>query len=80
MAYKRFIDNIPMAIDHELVRGGEQDIFQLLWVRLGLDGPDAREMCEDYAREALQVANRRGELHKKLERLTEATRRLVSVG
>ncbi len=69
-----------MAIDYELVRGGEQDIFQLLWTKLGLDSPGARNMCEYYAREASQVADRRQELEKKLERLTEATRRLVSVG
>lgn len=68
-----------MAIDYELVRGGEQDVFQLLWAKLGLDGPDARNMCEEYAQEAAQIADRREELNKKLERLMEATRRLVSV-
>ena len=27
VAYKRFVDHIPMAIDYELVRGGEVDVF-----------------------------------------------------
>jgi hypothetical protein len=66
-----------MAIDYELVRGGELDVFQLLWTKLELDGPDARQMCDDYAKEAAQVADRREELEKKLERLTEATKRLI---
>ncbi len=66
-----------MAIDYELVRGGEQDVFQLLWSRLGLDNPDARKMCDDYAQEAPHTANKREELNKKLERLTEAVRRLA---
>ncbi|KAF9442902.1 hypothetical protein P691DRAFT_797792 [Macrolepiota fuliginosa MF-IS2] len=79
VAYKRAVDNVPMAIDYELVRGGEQDVFQLLWTRLGLDSPGAHQMCEDYAQEASQVADRREELNKKLERLNQATRRLVNV-
>ncbi|KAF5355093.1 hypothetical protein D9756_005579 [Leucocoprinus leucothites] len=77
VAYKRFVDNVPMAIDYELVRGGEIDVFQLLWTKLELDGQDARQMCEEYAQEAAQVADRREELEKKLERLTEATKRLI---
>ncbi len=69
-----------MAIDYELVRCGEQDVFQSLWVKLRLDSPQAREMCDEYAQEAPQVANRREELEKKMERLTEASYRLVNVG
>jgi hypothetical protein len=66
-----------MAIDYELVRQGEQDIFQLLWTKLQLDGPDAHQMCDDLAKEAAQVAGRREELEKKLERLNQAMRRLM---
>ncbi|KXN93305.1 hypothetical protein AN958_00229 [Leucoagaricus sp. SymC.cos] len=77
VAYKRFMDNIPMAIDYELVRGGERDIFQLIWTKLEMDGPNAHAMCDEYAQEAVQVAARRQELSKKLERLTEASRRLT---
>lgn len=66
-----------MAVDYELVKGGEEDIFQLLWGKLELDGPDARQMCDDYAQEGAQTADRREELEKKLERLVMATRRLI---
>ncbi len=69
-----------MAIDYELVRGGEQDVFQLLWAKLGLDSPQAREMCDEYAQEAPPVATRREELEKKMERLTEGSYSLVNFG
>jgi hypothetical protein len=78
VAYKRFADNVPMAIDYELVQGGEEDVFQLLWTKLELDGADAHQMCNDYAQEAAQVADRREELENKLERLSLATRRLIN--
>lgn len=66
-----------MAIDYELVRGSDQDVFQLLWSELGLDSPDARMRCDEYAQEAAQTANKREEYNNKLERLTEAVRRLA---
>lgn len=78
VSYKRFVDNVPMAIDYELVRGGGEDVFQLLWGKLELDKPGAQEMCKDYAQEGAQVADRREELEKKLERLMLATRRLIN--
>ncbi|KAF9443090.1 hypothetical protein P691DRAFT_809525 [Macrolepiota fuliginosa MF-IS2] len=68
-----------MAINYELVQGGEQDVFQLLWMRLGLDSPSAHQMCEDYAQEASQVADRCKELNKKLERLNQATCHLINI-
>jgi len=77
VAYKRFVDHIPMAIDYELVRGGEVDVFHLLWTKLELDGKDAHEKCRGYAQEAAQIADRREELEKKLERLAEAIKHLI---
>ena len=77
VAYKRFVDHIPMAIDYELVRGGEVDVFHLLWIKLELDGKDAHNKCRDYAQEAAQIADRREELEKKLERLAEAIKHLI---
>lgn len=77
VAYKRFVDHIPMAIDYELVRGGEVDVFHLLWTKLELDGKDTHEKCRDYAQEAAQIADRREELEKKLERLAEAIKHLI---
>jgi len=77
VAYKRFVDHVPMAIDYELVRGGKIDVVRLLWTKLELDGKDAHERCKDFAQEAAQIADRREELQKKLERLTEAIKHLI---
>ena len=78
VAYKRFVDHVPMAIDYELVRGGKVDVFGLLWDKLRLDGNDAHKRCEDFAREAAHIADRREELQKKLERLIEAMKHLTT--
>lgn len=77
VAYKSFVDYISKAIDHELVRGGDQDLFRLLWTELGLDSHDALKICDEYAHEAAQTINQREGLSNKLERLTEAIRRLA---
>jgi len=45
VAYKRFVDMIPMAIDHELVRGLERGLDQALREGLQLTGVDALEHC-----------------------------------
>lgn len=68
-----------MAIDYELVQGGELDVFRLLWNQLDLDSPNAQKMCDDYAQEATQIADKREELNKKLERLTEAAHHLFRI-
>ncbi|KAJ3576514.1 hypothetical protein NP233_g376 [Leucocoprinus birnbaumii] len=69
VAYKRVVDNVPMAIDFELVRGGEVDVFELLWTKLELDSLDAHRMCEEYAQEPAYLVHKREQLEKKLERL-----------
>lgn len=61
-----------MAIDYELVQGGGQDIFQVLGTRLGLGGIDEQKIHEECVQEVKQVASKRGELNRKLDRLTEA--------
>lgn len=44
-----------MVIEYELVRGDEQDIFHLLWTRLGLGSLDGQKLCEE---EVKQVASK----------------------
>lgn len=69
VASKRFVDNVSMVIEYELVRGDEQDIFHLLWTRLGLGSLDGQKLCEE---EVKQVASKWDELNQKLDRLAEA--------
>ncbi len=80
VAYKRFADNVPLAIDHELVRGAERGALQMLYTSLGINGPDGLHICQELAQENPHIADRRVELLKKLERLEHASRELLSLG
>ncbi|KAJ7234502.1 P-loop containing nucleoside triphosphate hydrolase protein [Mycena haematopus] len=80
VAYKRIADNIPLAIDHELVRGVGRDLLPTLYRGLGITGPDGVRICRDLAQESPNVAGKREELLKRLERLETASRELVMVG
>ena len=81
VAYKRFTDNIPMAIDYELVLGLDRDqaLEKALRKGLGIGSPDALAQCAEYIREPRNTAERREELMKKRERLEMARRELSTV-
>ncbi|THU86328.1 hypothetical protein K435DRAFT_868411 [Dendrothele bispora CBS 962.96] len=77
VAYKRFADNIPLAIDHELVRGLEKDILDILTSQLRIySEADGLQICKELAEENPRIAGRREELTKKLERIQAASREL----
>ncbi|KAJ7107917.1 P-loop containing nucleoside triphosphate hydrolase protein [Mycena epipterygia] len=80
VAYKRIADNIPAAIDHELVRGVGRDMLPTLYSGLGINGPDGIRICRELAQESPSVAGKREEFLKRLERLETASRELVHVG
>ncbi|KAF8143506.1 P-loop containing nucleoside triphosphate hydrolase protein, partial [Mycena galopus ATCC 62051] len=80
VAYKRIADNIPLAIDHELVRGVGRDLLPTLYRGLGVNGPEGLRICRELAQESPSVAGKREELLKRLERLETASRELVRVG
>ncbi|KAH9474808.1 Interferon-induced GTP-binding protein Mx2 [Psilocybe cubensis] len=69
VAYKRFIDYVPLTIDAELVDGLAQDLLPTLYSQLGINGPKGDAICKDFAQENRKTATRRVELTKKLERL-----------
>ncbi|KAF5353053.1 hypothetical protein D9758_008791 [Tetrapyrgos nigripes] len=78
VAYKRFTDNIPLAIDHELVRGLEKDIFDTLTSQLRIySESEGLQICQELAQESPQVSGRREELTNKLERMQGASRELA---
>jgi len=79
VAYKRFVDNIPLAIDSELVRGLE-NIQVTLYAGLGVNGRDGAQICQELMQESPTVASRREELTKKWERLNSASQALMSIG
>ncbi|KAJ8697219.1 hypothetical protein PTI98_007017 [Pleurotus ostreatus] len=80
VAYKRFVDNIPLAIDQELIFGLERDILPTLYAGLGLNGANGTRICQELTQESPQVAGKREELKKKMERLSAASRELLSIG
>ena len=80
VAYKRFADNVPLAVDYELVQGVERDILKTMYVRLGINGPDGARIAGELAMESLQNADKREDLCKKLERLKVANLELSEIG
>ncbi|KAH9925885.1 P-loop containing nucleoside triphosphate hydrolase protein [Epithele typhae] len=81
VAYKRFSDCIPMALDHELVLALDRDqaLEKALHAGLGIGGDGGRAQCAEYIREPRHVAERREELMKKRERLETARKQLADV-
>ncbi|PCH35511.1 hypothetical protein WOLCODRAFT_107442 [Wolfiporia cocos MD-104 SS10] len=79
VAYKRFADNIPVAIDHELVLGlnRNQGLETMLRRELGVSETDAHRICAEYLREDASVASRREDLRNKRDRLSKAKRELT---
>ncbi|KAH9924573.1 P-loop containing nucleoside triphosphate hydrolase protein [Fomitopsis serialis] len=79
VAYKRFADNVPNAIDHELVLGLNRGkaLDAVLRKELGVSGPDGYRLCAEYLREDGNVAARREELRNKRERLNKARKELM---
>jgi hypothetical protein len=67
---------VPLAIDYELVRGLERDLLPTLFAGLRIHSEDGPRICHDLAQESPQVAGRREELNKKLERLLSAIQEL----
>ena len=80
VAYKRFADNIPLAIDLELVRGLERGIHNAIYTNIGVSGPNATIICQRLAEESPAVARNRADLLRKLERLEAASNELLYLG
>ncbi|TFY61374.1 hypothetical protein EVJ58_g4547 [Rhodofomes roseus] len=81
IAYKRFVDNVPNAIDHELVLGLNRGhaLEMVLRKELGLSGPSVEHLCADYLREDEDTAVRRADSMNSIERLKRAKGELTRV-
>jgi len=80
VAYKRFTDVIALTIDHELVYGVQRGALDALYTSLGIKGPEGYNICRELAQESPQIADRRADLLKRLERLETASQQLLHVG
>ncbi|KAI6107747.1 P-loop containing nucleoside triphosphate hydrolase protein [Pisolithus croceorrhizus] len=72
VAYKRFVDMVPLAIDYEMVRGLERGLDETLLEGLQITGKDAYERCVAMLQEPAAIASKRRELSMKMERLRVA--------
>ncbi|KAI0250045.1 P-loop containing nucleoside triphosphate hydrolase protein [Lactifluus subvellereus] len=79
VAFKRFVDNIPKAIDELLVLGLAKGLQDALVNGLGLDSPDAHERCTRLLAESPHIAGRRERLIARQSRLERAQGEAVNV-
>jgi hypothetical protein len=78
VAYKRFIDNVPSAIDEAFVRGVAIGLQAVTLSKLGIDGPHGYANCIKLLQEPKHVERQRIELRSKLVRLEGARREFQS--
>ncbi|KAI0820963.1 P-loop containing nucleoside triphosphate hydrolase protein [Irpex lacteus] len=81
VAYKRFVDNVPNAIDYELILGLNRDrrLEDVLHKGLGITGTDAGKKCRELLSEPPQVVARRKDLEKRRARLESAKKELMDL-
>ena len=73
VAYKRYADMVPLAVDSGLVRGVGRDVLKALYGGLGINGPDGHRAAKELVEEDQRISDRREELTNKLERLRVAS-------
>jgi len=83
VSHKRFLDAIPLTINHELIygfihpnRGGLHDV---LFEKLGINGAGASARCEELLREPPNVQVTRESLLAQYDRLSAAAAALEGV-
>ncbi|CAE6452917.1 unnamed protein product [Rhizoctonia solani] len=79
VAYKRFSDTIPLAIDHRYVRAFERAIQTTLVAGLKISASDAHDRCAKWMAESQSVVRKRAELTDRKERLEAARMELMEV-
>ena len=62
MAFKRFVDYVPMIIDFEMLKRFNRTINEILFKELALGADNARIQCKAFLDEAPEVVNRRNDL------------------
>jgi len=81
IAFKRSADNVPNAIDYELILSLDRDraLYNALLRGLSITGANGFQPCKDFLQEPPSVVARREELQKKVERLQTAKKELLDV-
>ncbi|KAI0250037.1 hypothetical protein BJV78DRAFT_616771 [Lactifluus subvellereus] len=76
VAYKRFVDTVPMGIDRMMLRRMSVGLEGAL-LRGLVSGPDGYQRCGMLLSEPEDIIERRNELEKRLQRLISARKELV---
>ncbi|KAH9175022.1 P-loop containing nucleoside triphosphate hydrolase protein [Lactarius sanguifluus] len=79
VAYKRFVDNVPMSVDRTLLRGVTVGLEDALFDGLSINGPKGYERCRRLLSEPEDVVERRSELEKRRQRLLSAQKEFVEL-
>ena len=77
VAYKRFVDIVPMCIDRTLLRGVTAGLDKTLRTRLAINGPGAYERCKVFLSEPEDIVERRSELENRRQRLLSVRKELI---
>ncbi|CUA74652.1 hypothetical protein RSOLAG22IIIB_11369 [Rhizoctonia solani] len=79
VAYKRFVDIIPMATDETLVRGFYRGLEKRLFEGLGVSGEGAKERCASLLEYSHEITLERDMLKTRRDRLMLARREIASI-
>jgi hypothetical protein len=77
VAYKRFVDHVPMCVDRTLLRGIKTGLEAALFNGLAIGGAGANDRCRSLLSEPEDIAERRTDLKWKRERLWKAKEELL---
>jgi hypothetical protein len=82
VSHRRFLDNVPLAINHELIYGfihpDRGRLKDALYERLGLDGAGGEAKCEKLLQEPPNVQATRDDLTTRHARFSAAAEALES--
>ncbi|KAG8776904.1 hypothetical protein FRC12_000633 [Ceratobasidium sp. 428] len=79
VAYKRFVDIIPMAIDETLVRGFSRGLEKRLFEGLGVSGDNAKEHCAGFLAHSHEITLEREMLKTRRDRLNLAKQEISTI-
>lgn len=79
VAYKRFVDIIPMAADETLVRGFCHGLEKRLFEGLGVSGDNAKDRCAAFLAYSNDVTLERDMLKTRRDRLLLARQEIASI-
>ena len=72
VAFKRFVDNVPMILDYEMLKGFERTLMATLYQELQVVGKDAQERSAVYLKEDPILVRRRESMEQDLKKFEAA--------